>query len=171
MSYTNTTSHLKLPQWKSTDLPTWDSDLNGAFSNLDNRMTYYPQNRMYITLKEPVSTAATSISYSFTSAQQRIIEDIYTNKGNIYLLITNSATSSTNTHHQTFVHLYSGNAEYYDFVSYFNLAKVVFAQVPAIHCYSILMPSYSSISINAKDATYSSDYSVYYFGAYLFLEY
>lgn len=36
MSYTNSTTNLKLPQWAETDYPNWDIDLNAAFKSIDD---------------------------------------------------------------------------------------------------------------------------------------
>ena len=35
MSYTNSTANLKLPQWEDNDYPSWLTDVNQAFSNID----------------------------------------------------------------------------------------------------------------------------------------
>lgn len=38
MSHTNSTTNYSLPQFISTDKPTWLSDVNGAFSGIDTQM-------------------------------------------------------------------------------------------------------------------------------------
>lgn len=170
MSYTNTTTYLGMPQWESTDLPTWDNDLNGAFSTLDSKLKWYPQNRQYISVHSGSSTAESSFTYSFTSAQQTTLEKIYNGTGNIYLLLSNSATSSMNTHHATCILLYNANWNYYDDYGYFNLQKVAFAPIPSIHSYGISMTT-STLQVSVRDKDYSSAVSLPYLYGYLFLEY
>lgn len=70
MAYTTTTTNLKLPQFASTDIPTWD-DINTAFATIDNAygtlesaIDKIPSLTGYVKVDMTNGTGITSAQYS-----------------------------------------------------------------------------------------------------------
>ena len=72
MSSTNTTTNYSLPQFISTDKPTWLGDFNGAMSTIDTQMK--TNNTLAQTAKGVADAAATSADLTATNARVTSLE-------------------------------------------------------------------------------------------------
>ena len=72
MSSTNSTTNYNLPQFISTDKPTWLGDFNGAMSTIDTQMK--TNNTLAQTAKSTADAAATSADLTATNARVTSLE-------------------------------------------------------------------------------------------------
>lgn len=94
MSYTKSTVNLKLPQWEENDYPTWLTDVNQAFSNIDtNAGDQKASIETALSAASEARTLATEASNNTTSLSGEV-NSVKSNVAEVRELATTASTTA-----------------------------------------------------------------------------